>query len=119
MRMLRHLLDVIKCDVNELSYGSHYASGSVCVNPLCWIACHPSYNGATAEVAELICFLLDNGGDPDMTMEHKGYLNDDGVLIPSARESARLRPNPFFSKIVEEWEAQHRSKASKELQLTK
>jgi hypothetical protein len=119
MRMLRHLLDVIKCDVNELSYGSHYASGSVCVNPLCWIACHPSYNGATAEVAELICFLLDNGGDPDMTMEHKGYLNDDRVLIRSARESARLRPNPFFSKIVEEWEAQHRSKASKELQLTK
>lgn len=119
MEMLRHLLDVVKCDVNELSYGTHYASGSVCVNPLCWIACHPRPNGATAEEVELICFLLENGGDPDMTMEHKGYSKVDGVLIRSARESVRLRPNPFFLKTVEEWEAQHGNKPSKELHFTK
>ena len=103
MEMLRHLLEVVKCDVNELSYGSHYASGSTCVNPLCWLACHPRPNGANAETEELICFLLDKGGDPDMTMEHKGYLNDDRVLIRSARESARQRHNDFFLKVVEEW----------------
>jgi len=102
MDMLRHLLDVVKCDVNELSYGPHYASGSACVNPLCWIAFHPRPNGTTAETEELICFLLDNGGDPDMTMEHKGYANDDRVLIQSARESARQRSNLFFLRIVEE-----------------
>jgi len=111
MDMLRHLLDVVKCYANESSYGSHYASGSICVNPLCWIACHPRPNGANAETEELICFLLDNGGDLDMTMEHKGYANNDRVLIRSARESARQRPNPFFLKVVEEWEAKHRRKA--------
>jgi hypothetical protein len=118
MRMLRHLLEVVKCDINEYSYGPHYASGSVCVNPLCWIACHPRPNGTTAETEELICFLLENGGDPDMTMEHKGYSNDDGVLIQSARESARQRPNPFFLRIVEEWEAKNGSRASKDLYAT-
>lgn len=100
-------MDVVKCDANELSYRSHFASGGICVNPLCWIACHPRPNGANAKTEELIRFLLDNGGDLDMAMEHKGYANDDRVPIWDARESARQRPNPFFLKVVEEWEAEH------------
>ena len=115
MQMLRHLLNIIKCDVNEMAYGSHYASGSNCVNPLCWIACHPRPNGATVEAEELICFLLENGGDPDMTKVHKGYPDDGVILIRSARESARQRPNHFFLKVVEEWEAKHESKACREV----
>lgn len=107
MDMLRHLLEVVKCDINEFCYGPHFASDSTCVNPLCWVACHGRPNGMTAETEELICFLLDNGGDPDMTMEHKGYANDDRVLIRSARESARQMHNGFFWKVVEEWEAKH------------
>ena len=108
--MLRHLLEVVKSNVNELSYGSHYTSGSICVNPLCWIACHSRPNGTTAETEELIRFLLDNGGDPDMTIEHKGYANGDRILIRSARESARQMHNDLFLKIVEEWEVEHRRK---------
>lgn len=114
MAMLCHLLGVVKCDVNEITYGAHYESGSECVNPLCWIACHPRPDHTITEMEELICFLLDNGGDPDMTMEHKGFLNDDRVLIRSARESARQRHNYFFLEVVEEWETKHRSKASKD-----
>lgn len=115
LHMLRHLLGVVKCDANEVSYGSHYASGSTCVNSLCWIACHPRTDGTTPETKELICFLLDNGGDPDMTMEDKGFSNDGKTLIQSARESARQRRNPFFLTIVEEWEAKHKSKACREV----
>jgi hypothetical protein len=113
MDMLRHLLGVVKCDVNEMTYGAHYESGSVCVNPLCWIACHPRPNDTTAEMEELICFLLDNGGDPDLTMEHRGFSRDDDVTIRSASESARQGHSHFFLKIVEEWEANHRIKALK------
>jgi hypothetical protein len=54
-----------------------------------------------------------------MTMEHKGFLNDDRVLIRSARESARQKHNDFFLKVVEEWEAKHRSKAPKKLPIAK
>lgn len=109
--MLRHLLDVVKCDANEMTYGARFASGSICVNPLCWIACHPRPNGTTAETEELICFLLDNGGDPDLTMVQKGYPDDGVIHIRSARESARQRPNHFFLRIVEEWEKKNRRKA--------
>lgn len=117
MAMLCHLLDVVKCDVNEMTYGAHYESGSECVNPLCWIACHPRPNHAALKAEGLICFLLDNGGNPDMTMEHKGFLNYDRVLIRSARESARQMHNDFSLKVVEEWEAKHRSKAPKKLPI--
>lgn len=100
MAMLRHLLDVVKCDANDISYGAHFESGSVCVNPLCWIACHPRPNNNTAEMKELICFLLDSGGDPDMTMEHRGFSKDDDVLVQNARESARLSHSHFFLEVV-------------------
>lgn len=109
--MLRHLLEVVKSNVNELSYGSHYTSGSICVNPFCWIACHSRPNGTAAETEELIRFLLDNGGDPDRTIEHKGYANGDRILIRSARESASQMHNDLFLNIVEEWEAEHHRKA--------
>lgn len=117
--MLRHLSDVVKCDVNEITYGAHYESGSECVNPLCWIACHPRPDHTITEMEELICFLLDKGGDVDMTMEHKGFSKDDDVVIQSARESAKERHNYLFSRIVDEWEAKHRSKAPKNLPIAK
>lgn len=119
MAMLRHLLDAVDCDANDITYGAHFVSGSICVNPLCWIACHLRPNDTTAEMKELICFLLDKGGDPDMTMEHKGFSKDDDVIIQSARESAKKSHSHFFLKVVEEWEAKNRSISSKDLQLTK
>lgn len=108
IRMLKHLLDVVGCDVNSDSYGPHYGSGSMCSTPLCWIACHRR----GSNVKELIWFLLDHGGDLDRSLE---YTNSDNevVVVHSARQTANESPwtqryNPVFWEAVQEWEDRRR-----------
>jgi hypothetical protein len=38
LSMIRHLVGVVGCDVNSISYGSYHGSGSTCSTPLCWLA---------------------------------------------------------------------------------
>lgn len=102
MAMIRHLVDVVGCDVNSASYGSYYGSGSTCSTPLCWIACHKS-RGAR----ELVLFLLDRGGDVDLAGPAV-----DGLEIPSARLAATQVRNSYFLDLVAEWEAEQKSCAS-------
>ena len=114
IEMLRHLLEVVGCDVNSNSFGGHYDSGSICSTPLCWIACHPS----GIRVRELIWFLLDHGGDLDRTLEYTDQ-NNKPVVVHSARDAAtgsswRGIPNRQFLEAVQEWEAQQRSTTSSE-----
>jgi hypothetical protein len=95
MAIVRHLVDVVGCNVNSISYGVHYGSGSICSTPLCWIACHTREG-----TKELIEFLLDRGGDLDLAGP-----TFDGVAVPSARTAAKERPNTYFMAVVAEWEA--------------
>jgi hypothetical protein len=44
----------------------------MCSTPLCWIACHP--RGSNAK--ELITFLLDHGGDLDLSFEYTDSNNE-------------------------------------------
>lgn len=112
--MLRHLIQVIGCDVNSHSYGAYYGSGSACSTPLCWVACHS--RGASAR--ELTWFLLDHGGDPDLTLQYTGQDNQ-LVVVHSARNAARSGswrgiPNQKFLDVLEEWEARRTSGEAKE-----
>jgi hypothetical protein len=100
--MIRHLVDVVGCDVNSASYGSYYGSGSTCSTPLCWIACHKS-RGAR----ELVRFLLDRGGNVNLAGP-----TDDALEIPSARMAATQSRNSYFLDLVAEWEAEQESCAS-------
>jgi hypothetical protein len=104
IRMLKHLLEVVGCDVNSRSYGPYYGSGSMCSIPLCWIACRPK----GANVKELIWFLLDHGVDLDLAFEWATPDND-VVVVQSARQTAESSPStrefdPLFEEAVEEWE---------------
>jgi hypothetical protein len=82
IRMLKHLLEVVGCDVNSRSYGPYYGSGSMCSIPLCWIACRPK----GANVKELIWFLLDHGVDLDLAFEWANPDNDVVVVqVPVKR----------------------------------
>lgn len=106
MDMIKHLLDVAGCDVNSKSYGPHYASGSLCSTPLCWIACHPR----GSNVKELIWLLLDHGGDLDLSFEFTDSHNN-VRLFQSARQAAKeslwtRQSNPMFLEAVREWETQ-------------
>jgi hypothetical protein len=95
--MIRHLIDVIGCDVNSVSYGTYCGSGSHCSTPLCWVACHTNSDG----VRDLARLLLDRGGDLDLA----GPLLW-GSEVPSAREAAQQRANSPFLKVIAEWEAE-------------
>jgi hypothetical protein len=95
MAMVRQLVDVVGCNVDSISYGVHYGSGSNCSTPLCWIACHTREG-----TKELIEFLLDRGGDLDLASP-----TFDDVAVPSARTAAKERPNTYFMAVVTEWEA--------------
>jgi hypothetical protein len=79
MAMVRHLVDVVECDVNSISYGLYYGSGSICSTPLCGIACHTREG-----MKELVKFLLGHGGDLDPA----GPLYD-SVRVPNARTAAK------------------------------
>lgn len=104
LNMIRHLLDVVGCDVNSISYGMHYGSGSFCSTPLCWLACRTNDDG----VRELVRLLLDRGGDVDLSGP-----TIDNVRVQSAREGAQQRPNRPFLDAVAEWEAEHRDRLLK------
>jgi hypothetical protein len=98
MDMVRHLLDVVGCDVNSKSDGPYdfgVVRGSKCSTPLCWIACH-----TVGDAKDLIWLLLDRGGDLDLARPNEGNWS-----APSAREAASRRPNTRFLKALEEWEA--------------
>jgi hypothetical protein len=98
MDMVRHLLDVVGCDVNSKSNGLYrYGDflGSRCSTPLCWIACR-----SVGDAKDLIWLLLDRGGDLDLARPNEGNWS-----APSAREAASRRPNTRFLKAVEEWQA--------------
>ena len=97
MDMVRHLVDVVGCDVNSTSYGPYRwrTWGSVCSTPLCWIACH-----SRGDARDLIWFLLDRGGDLDLARPNEGNWN-----APSAREAAARSRDTRFLKAVEEWQA--------------
>jgi hypothetical protein len=97
LETIRHLIDVVGCDVNSISYGTYYGSGSHCSTPLCWVACHTESDG----VRDLVRLLLDRGGDLDLAGPHL-Y----GSQVPSARQGAQQRPNLPFLKVVAEWEAE-------------
>ena len=101
MAMIRHLVDVVGCDVNSVSWDTCYGSGSICSTPLCWIACH-KHRGAR----ELVRFLLDRGGDVDLAGPADYHL-----VIPSARRAATLGHNSYFLDLVAEWESEQQSRA--------
>lgn len=106
MDMVRHLIDVVKCDVNAVSYGAHYRSGSTCSTPLCWIACH-----MRGDARELIWCLLERGGDPNLDLSID---NSSGGTwsAPSALDAATRNNSQRFLQIVEEWQALHPGGAS-------
>jgi hypothetical protein len=114
IRMLTHLLEVVGCDVNSRSYGPFYGSGSSCSAPLCWIACHPR----GVNVKELVWFLLDHGGDLDLSFQWT--ISDNNVeIVQSARQTAQQSPstreyNPSFWEAVKEWENRQRIGLSSE-----
>jgi ankyrin repeat protein len=95
--MIRHLIDVVGCDVNSISYGTYYVSGSHCSTPLCWVACHTNSDG----VRDLVRLLLDRGGDLDLAGPSLW-----GSQVPSAREGAQQRSNLPVLEAVAEWEAE-------------
>lgn len=114
IRMLKHLLEVVECDVNSRSYGPYYGFGSSCSTPLCWIACRPK----GANVKGLIWLLLDHGGDLDLSFEWTVSENNVEV-VQSARQTAQRKPstrefNPLFWEAVEEWENRRRIGSSGE-----
>jgi len=97
LEMIRLLIDVVGCDVNSVSYGTYYGSGSHCSTPLCWVACHGRSDG----VRDLVRLLLDRGGDLDLAGPVLW-----GSHVLSARESAQKRQNLHFLNAVADWEAE-------------
>lgn len=92
MAMLRHLVDVLKLDVNAV----HHQLGSRCSTPLCCVAGrHPTKQ----DHRELIRFLLDRGADPDLVPAPQ-----DGINWPSPITCAQSRGNVRFLDAVHEWQ---------------
>lgn len=98
--MVRYLIDVVKCDVNSKSYGAHYASGSSCSTPLCWLACNP-----VGDARDLIWLLLDRGGDVNLAGPSWEYYS-----IPSALDAATQSRDKRFLEAVKEWQALQQDK---------
>ena len=96
MDMVRHLVDVVGCDVNSRS-NEPYRSGSACSTPLCWIACH-----SVGDTKDLIWLLLDRRGHLDLARPNEGNWS-----APGAREAASQLHNSRFLEAVEEWQAKH------------
>lgn len=70
MDMVRHLLDVVGCDVNSKSNGPYRfrnVLGSQCSTRLCWTACH-----SVGDAKDLIWLLLDWSGDLDLARPNEG-----------------------------------------------
>lgn len=93
--MVRYLINVVKCDVNSESYGAHYASGSSCSTPLCWLVCNP-----IGDAREPIWLLLDRGGD--VSLQGPSY---EHYSIPSALDAGTESHDKRFLEAVKEWQA--------------
>lgn len=100
MDMVRHIVNVVGCDVNSKSNGP-YRSGSVCSTLLCCIACH-----SVGDARDLIWLLLDRGGALDLARPNEGNRS-----APSARKAALRRRGTRFLKAVEEWQAKREGHA--------
>lgn len=98
LNMVRHLIDVVRLDVNVLSCWA----GSTCSTPLCCIACYPK-----GDATELIWLLLARGGDP-----HLAGLQLDDFKISSAYEVAVDRQNTSFLRALEIWQERESGRTS-------
>lgn len=102
MRMVRHLVDNVKLDVNTVAH----AGGSLCSTPLCFPACRPSGQ----DFRELVFSLLDRGADPQL-----GGFIDQGPGRPpyewwSPVHFATICGGSFMS-ILEEWQVSRKDKS--------
>lgn len=97
MDMVRHLVDVLKLEVNAVEH----KVGSQCSTPLCCVARWPY----KTDPRELVDFLLDRGADPDL----EGLVQGDyrwGSPITCAQNHGNSR----FLQVVQEWRARKRGK---------
>lgn len=92
MDMVRHLVDVLKLDVNAVKH----QIGGQCSTPLCCVARRPT----SQDFRELVYFLLDRGADPNLDGEvQKGFKWSSPITC--AQSCGNMR----FLQAVEEWQA--------------
>lgn len=94
MNMIRHLVDVVKLDVNAVQH----KLGRSCNTPLCIAAGRPT----DQNFRELISFLLDRGADPYLNC--KSTPEDPGW--PTAIDCAQSWGNMQFLEAVENQQAE-------------
>jgi hypothetical protein len=101
MAMVRHLVDVVGCDVNVVATWA----GKWCSTPLC----HFANRDDGRDKRELISFLLERGADPDLA----GTIVDENtnLKLPSAIECAQSGSNTRFVEAVRELQAEKRGGA--------
>ena len=93
MDMVRHLVDVVKLDVNAVQH----QLGRQCSTPLCIVAGRPT----NQIFRELIYFLLDRGADPNLNCKTQGDTN-----WPSAIACAQSSGNMRFLQAIKDWQAE-------------
>lgn len=98
--MVRHLIDVVKLDVNAVVP----QPATRCTTPLCWAAKYR--RSRMVDVSEIVRVLLDAGADPELS---GGVF--DGVEFPSPMECAREWGNESFLQTVEEWRKKKRTES--------
>jgi hypothetical protein len=93
MDMVRHLVDVVKLDVNAVQH----KLGRQCSTPLCIVAGRPT----NQIFRELVYFLLDRGADPNLNCKTQVDTN-----WPSAIACAQSCGNMRFLQAVKDWQAE-------------
>jgi hypothetical protein len=93
MDMVRHLVDVVKLDVNAVQH----QLGRQCSTPLCIVAGRPT----NQIFRELVYFLLDRGADPNLNCKTQEDTN-----WPSAIACAQSCGNMRFLQAVKDWQAE-------------
>ncbi|EME81800.1 uncharacterized protein MYCFIDRAFT_78768 [Pseudocercospora fijiensis CIRAD86] len=101
MAMVRHLIDVVKLDVNAIEH----RVGDQCSTPLCYLARRPNSDSHR----ELINFLLDRGADPEMDCGTEG-----GIDWPRPIDCAESCGNLEFLHAVQEWRGRQQGDGSSE-----
>nr|POE98584.1 hypothetical protein CFP56_75513 [Quercus suber] len=101
MAMVRHLVDVVKIDVNAV----HYQAGESCCTPLCYVA----QRSTRQDCRELVDYLLDRGADPHMDT---GVHN--GLFWPSAVACAQSSNNMRFLELIKERQASQKGDRTSE-----
>lgn len=102
MAMVRHLVDVLKLDVNALARMPRVPA------PLGTPLCIPASRPTKQDYRELIDFLLNRGADPNMTGARDDAMPD-RERCKSPIGMAEACRNERFLKIVREWQASHES----------